>query len=157
MVDTDFFKETRTLGCFSYFKKLYIDTLKILNTKTWKMERRSQTIEIISKLITLAGYYGVLFLLFITLMEGTISVGAFAAVFGAGAGSAEKGIWDPGDPAVGICRAEAGNQIDRYIEGMCRPAWHRRKAGAYYQPPGEFYLLYSEPEKGNLERGGGHV
>ena len=81
MVDTDFFKETRTLGCFSYFKKLYIDTLKILNTKTWKMERRSQTIEIISKLITLAGYYGVLFLLFITLMEGTISVGAFAAVF----------------------------------------------------------------------------
>lgn len=81
MVEPEFFKETRTLGCFSYFKKLYLDTLSILNTKTWKTERRSQTIEVILKLITLSGYYGVLFLLFSTLMEGTISVGAFATVF----------------------------------------------------------------------------
>lgn len=81
MVDTDFFKETRILGCFSYFKKLYVDTLSILDANTWETERRSQTMEVISKIITLAGYYGVLFLLFTTLMEGTISVGAFAAVF----------------------------------------------------------------------------
>lgn len=81
MVETEFFKETRTLGCFSYFKKLYLETQSILNQKTWKMERKSQTIEVISRLMTLLGYYGVLLLLFLTLMEGTISIGAFAAVF----------------------------------------------------------------------------
>ncbi len=37
--------------------------------------------EVFSKFITLAGYYGVLYLLFSTLMEGTISAGSFAAVF----------------------------------------------------------------------------
>jgi len=81
MIDSEFFKETRILGCFSYFRKIYTDTINILNVKAWKTERRSQTLETISKLITLVGYYGVLLLLFTALMEGTISIGAFAAVF----------------------------------------------------------------------------
>lgn len=81
MTEPEFFKETRTLGCFSYFRKLYTETMELLNVKTWETERKSQTIEVFSKLITLAGYYGVLYLLFSTLMEGTISAGSFAAVF----------------------------------------------------------------------------
>lgn len=81
VVDVEYFKETRTLGCFSYFKKLYYDTLCQLNERTWITEKKSQTMEVLSKMITLTGYYGVLFLLFSTLMEGMIFIGAFASVF----------------------------------------------------------------------------
>lgn len=81
MTDTTYFKETRTLGCFYFFKKLYMDTMDLLNIKTWQLDKRSQSMEVISKLINLAGYYGVLLLLFFALMDGTISIGEFAAVF----------------------------------------------------------------------------
>lgn len=81
MVEPEYFKETRTLGCFSYFKKLYCDALSQLNMKTWAIERKSQTMDVLAKIITLLGYYGVLFFLFYTLMEGTVTIGEFAAVF----------------------------------------------------------------------------
>ena len=81
MTEPEFFKETRTLGCFLYFKNLYVNTLNLLNKKQWKTARSSQTIEVLSRLITLIGYYGVLFLLFTSLMKRAISIGEFAAVF----------------------------------------------------------------------------
>lgn len=74
-------KETRTLGAFGFFQNLYITSLKLLNKTTWKVEKKAGFIELVMKLITLLGYLGVLYIFFLTLMQGKISVGAFAAIF----------------------------------------------------------------------------
>ncbi|MDR1418195.1 MAG: ABC transporter ATP-binding protein/permease [Endomicrobium sp.] len=74
-------KETRTLGAFSFFENLYISSLALFNKTTWKVEKKSGLIELIMKMITLAGYLGVLYIFVSTLLQGKISVGAFAAIF----------------------------------------------------------------------------
>lgn len=79
--DREYFKETRLLGAFGYFKSLYSSSLGSLNKSIWKAERKSGLIEIGLKMVTLAGYIGILILLFYALMDGSISVGAFGAVF----------------------------------------------------------------------------
>ena len=81
MVDREFFKETRGLGAFNYFRNLYKESLDSLNKKVWKSEKKTNLIEFYMKLITLSGYIGVLYLFFISLMKGDISVGAFGAIF----------------------------------------------------------------------------
>lgn len=77
----EYYKETRFLGAFGYFKNLYISSLRLLNRKTWTAEKKSGLIEIGMKCITLLGYMGVLYLLVNSLVKGDISVGAFGAVF----------------------------------------------------------------------------
>lgn len=79
--DREYYKETRILGAFIYFKNLYLTTLKLLNKKIWTIERKSGFMELGMKLITLLGYMGVLCLLFDSLLKGDITVGAFGAVF----------------------------------------------------------------------------
>lgn len=79
--DREFFKETRILGGFQFFRRLYTDAVDLLGQKVWHAERRAGLWELAMKLLTLAGYLGVLLLLFSALMAGEISVGAFAAVF----------------------------------------------------------------------------
>lgn len=79
--DREFFKETRTLGAFSFFRNLYRDAMRLLNKKTWQANKHTAKWELIMKLITLAGYFAILWLLFDALMAGEITVGAFAAVF----------------------------------------------------------------------------
>lgn len=79
--DRDYFKETRLLGAFSYFRDLYRLALKLLNGEIWKAERKTGLLEIAMKLLTLVGYVGVLWLLVRALLRGSISIGAFAAVF----------------------------------------------------------------------------
>lgn len=81
IVDREYYKETRILGAFGYFRNLYKTSLSLLNKKVWKAERKTGLIELGMAGITLIGYLGVLYLLFISLMEGSISVGAFGAVF----------------------------------------------------------------------------
>ena len=81
MVDREFFKETRGLGAFNYFRNLYKESLDLLNKKVWQSEKKTNLIEFYMKLITLSGYIGVLYLFFISLMKGDISVGAFGAIF----------------------------------------------------------------------------
>ncbi|WP_164522714.1 ATP-binding cassette domain-containing protein [Paenibacillus baekrokdamisoli] len=81
IVDSEYFKETRILGAFSYFYKLYQASLQALNKKLWRVEVRGDLIELGMYLLTLLGYLGVLYLLLISLISGDISVGAFAAVF----------------------------------------------------------------------------
>ncbi|GAA0070805.1 ABC transporter ATP-binding protein [Clostridium sardiniense] len=77
----EYFKETRILGAFGYFKNLYLDSLKLLNKKVWCAEKKIRSMELGMKVLTLLGYIGVLYLLFICLINGDISVGAFGAVF----------------------------------------------------------------------------
>ncbi|MFD3155984.1 ABC transporter ATP-binding protein [Haloimpatiens sp. FM7330] len=82
IVDRKYFKETRMLGAFKYFKDLYVCSLNLLNKKVWKAEKKSGFIELFMRLLTVLGYIGVLYLLFIALLNGEISPGAFGAVFG---------------------------------------------------------------------------
>ena len=81
ITDKEYFKETRLLGCFSYFKNLYVSALDLLNKKRWKYEKKAVLLELLMKLLTLLGYMIILYMLFTALLDGDISVGAFAAVF----------------------------------------------------------------------------
>jgi ATP-binding cassette subfamily B protein len=77
----DYFKETRILGAFPFFRDLYRSTLKLFGHKKWQAERRTGLLELGMKILTLAGYFGVLYILFTSMMNEEISIGAFAAVF----------------------------------------------------------------------------
>ncbi|MHB1365979.1 MAG: ABC transporter ATP-binding protein [Eubacteriales bacterium] len=77
----EYYRETRILGCFRFFYELYMTTLILVNKKQWEADFRSNLIELVLKMITLAGYMGVFYLLFDSLFKGIISIGAFAAVF----------------------------------------------------------------------------
>jgi ATP-binding cassette subfamily B protein len=76
-----YFKETRILGAFEFFKELYMAALAALGEKIWNAERKTGLMELGMKMVTLMGYFGVLYLLFSALLSGDISIGAFAAVF----------------------------------------------------------------------------
>ncbi len=78
--DRQFFKETRTLGAYAYFRRQYLETLALFNRENWRADRKSNLIELGLKAITALGYFGVLAILFSLLIGGTISLGAFAAV-----------------------------------------------------------------------------
>lgn len=81
IIDREYFKETRLLGAFAYFKDLYLSSIRLLNKKIWMAEKRSGLMELAMKVITLLGYMGVLYLLVDALIKGDISAGAFGAVF----------------------------------------------------------------------------
>ncbi len=80
IVSREYFKETRTLGAFKYFRKLYKESLEVLNKEIWKSEKKVFFIELSARLITLVGYISILMLLVYSLIDKSISVGAFAAV-----------------------------------------------------------------------------
>lgn len=79
----EYAKETRVLGGLSigYFGRLFSQTLKSLATLERKTHRKADTVELLLNLVTIAGYGGILYLLFASVLSGEISVGAFAAVF----------------------------------------------------------------------------
>lgn len=79
--DKEYFKETRLLGAFDYFKSLYVTAINLLGKNIWSAEARTGLIELGMKLLTLLGYMGVLYLLFEALLNGEISIGAFGAIF----------------------------------------------------------------------------
>ncbi|MBX7375387.1 ABC transporter ATP-binding protein [Clostridium chauvoei] len=83
MIDREYYKETRLLGAFSYFKDLYSSALLLLNKKLWQAEKKANLIELGMKVFTLICYMGILYLLFTSLMSGKIGVGAFGAVLSA--------------------------------------------------------------------------
>ncbi len=81
IVDREYFKETRLLGGFFYFKKLYLDTLDCMQRLSYKATMKSNLFELAMRLLAVGGYCGILFLLYDALMKGEVTVGAFAAVF----------------------------------------------------------------------------
>jgi len=81
IVDREYFKETRLLGGFSYFIKLCKDSLHLLNKTQFSALTKTNLYELCMKLVSVAGYLGVLYLLFDALMKSEISIGAFSAVF----------------------------------------------------------------------------
>ena len=82
MTDRQYFKETRLLGVFEFFKSKYLRSVALLNAQTWKADSKTATIDVAMSTLTVIGYLGTLYLLFMSLQSGLITVGAFAAVFG---------------------------------------------------------------------------
>lgn len=81
MVHREYFKETRLLGGFKFFKDLYLDTLRNINKLSLKANIKTNLTELAMKLMTVGGYILILYMLFDALMKKEITVGAFAAVF----------------------------------------------------------------------------
>lgn len=81
MVGREYFKETRLLGGFFYFKKLYQETLVCLQKLRFKATMKANLFELSMRVLTVAGYCGILWMLYDALMKQEVTVGAFAAVF----------------------------------------------------------------------------
>ncbi len=81
LVEKKYVKDTRILGIHSYFIDLLKTSIELFNKEKWKADFKTTMIIFSSKMISLFGYFGILYLLFIALMNKEISVGAFAAVF----------------------------------------------------------------------------
>ncbi len=81
MVDRVYFKETRQLGVFRFLKHRFQQLARQMNQLRFHHYTKSSLWQLCMELITLSGYFGVLVLLFESLMQQKISVGAFAAVF----------------------------------------------------------------------------
>ncbi len=77
----EYFKETRTLGIYSFIKHKYNETMELYFDKRWKAVHKIQLLEIGLRSFTLLGYGGVLYLLITSLLQGYITIGAFAAIF----------------------------------------------------------------------------
>ena len=77
----NYVRETRQLGAFNYFFKLYKEIVEKVNTYVWKTNGKAAKIDIVMCAITLVGYIGILILLVKYAVGGIISIGAFAAVF----------------------------------------------------------------------------
>ncbi|MCL2814152.1 MAG: ABC transporter ATP-binding protein/permease [Oscillospiraceae bacterium] len=76
-----FYKETKNLGSFKYLKKLLENSINALNAAVWSADKKSALIDFGFNTLSLLGYGGIMFLLVKYLLEGEISVGAFAAVY----------------------------------------------------------------------------
>lgn len=81
IADREYFKETRLLGAFGYFKEKFVETYRLCLKLRMRAEIRSTVFELSMNILTILGYFTILYLLFSALMAGEISVGAFAAVF----------------------------------------------------------------------------
>lgn len=81
--DREYFKETRLLGAFDFFHKLFSDTMLLLTRKTWQAERKTALLQLLLNITSFAGMAISAYMLFTATMSGEITVGAFAAVFAA--------------------------------------------------------------------------
>ncbi len=77
----EYFKETRLLGGYKYFMRLFAETVELMNKLKLKANIKSNLIEFAMKSLTVIGYSFILWMLFDALMQKEITVGAFAAVF----------------------------------------------------------------------------
>lgn len=81
LCDRKYFKETRLLGAYKYFFKLFHESCDVLNRKIFQVEKKYTMVDGTLKIFTVVGYIGILIVLTQELLDGKISVGAFAAVF----------------------------------------------------------------------------
>lgn len=81
LVDKAFYKETKTLGAVSYFINCYRDKINEYNYKKWKVQVKITVIDCGLTILTYVGYIGSFGLLTYYLLNGSISIGYFAAIF----------------------------------------------------------------------------
>ncbi len=81
LTDRAFFKETRTSGAVPFFRHKYNQALAAYNHEMWHTELRTGAIDLGLKVLTLAGYFGLLLLLVRFVLTGQVSPGLFGAVY----------------------------------------------------------------------------
>lgn len=81
ITEPEYYKETRTLGVYNYFKTKFIVSIDLLNNLIWKAQSKLKVIDFGTAFISLCGYGGVMYLLANSLLRGHITVAMFAAVF----------------------------------------------------------------------------
>lgn len=81
LTDRAYFKETRTTGAALFFRRKYDQTLERYNHEMWRTELRTGLIDLALKVLTLAGYVGLLLMLVKFVIGGRISPGLFGAVY----------------------------------------------------------------------------
>lgn len=81
MAGREYFKETRILGGFFYFRKLYQESLICLQKLKFKATMKSNLFELSMRAVSTVGYCCILWMLYDALMQQEVTVGAFAAVF----------------------------------------------------------------------------
>lgn len=81
LVGPQFFKETRLLGGFGYFYHHFLSTLYSVVRKEERASLKMMWIKLGLNLFSYLGFGFVLYLLFIELTQGRISIGAFSSIF----------------------------------------------------------------------------
>lgn len=79
--DPAYFKEVRVNDLFSFFYAKYHEAREAYNKVYIWAERKRLRLDLITKVITLAGFLAVILLLVQRLAAGVVSIGAFGAVF----------------------------------------------------------------------------
>ncbi len=79
--DKNCYKDTRMLGIYSFFKNLFTRTLSQMSQLELSAQKKSWKRNVLSKIITMAGYFSVLVLLVTSTIHKEISIGSFSAVF----------------------------------------------------------------------------
>jgi len=82
LTNREFFKETRILGGFSQMLSRLMEAYRKLSKAEWKTNKKKNLLELAMGCFTATGWGVILYLLVYSLLNGKISVGAFAAVFG---------------------------------------------------------------------------
>lgn len=80
-VGKESFKENRILGSFTYFRNLFVDVLNTMQKIRLKVEIKNNLYELSARLISLAGYLFILYILFRLLIKKEITLGMFTAIF----------------------------------------------------------------------------
>lgn len=81
ILSKEYYKETRTLGVFSYFHKLFIEKTEDYGNEAMKTGYKILKSQFLLRLVNILGYLGVIGLLLYFLLDGSISVGIFATVY----------------------------------------------------------------------------
>lgn len=74
-------RETRLFGVFHHFHELRRKVVEQIHEKQWKTSKKISQIDFLLNIVKIAGWVGVIALLFYALLQENISVGGFAAVF----------------------------------------------------------------------------
>lgn len=80
MINREYFKETRILGVFSKFKRLFGMTTNEYNKEVLDVCKKSNKIEALFKIITLSGYISIFLLLVFLVIKGKISIATFGTI-----------------------------------------------------------------------------
>lgn len=80
LTDRGYLKETRLLGANSFFEKRYHSVLRLQNRLVFRVVLKQNIIKLVLNLVTAIGYGIIIWMLFMAVMKGEISVGIFAAV-----------------------------------------------------------------------------
>ncbi|WP_059052801.1 ABC transporter ATP-binding protein [Paenibacillus senegalimassiliensis] len=80
LTNKDSLKETRLLGVTSFFSQLYYSSLERLNSLVFRVELKKSLINFTLSIGTVIGYGVILYMLFTSVMNREITIGAFAAV-----------------------------------------------------------------------------